>query len=597
MKGKNFRTLIRRVGALLRIFSGLRAGLTALAIGAALLTLAALLGRFGIRVPGISDPLELAKYLCPAFFTGGFLFGVLRRIGDRNAAIYCDRVAGTKDIFAAALECGDGPFSAAVKNRADRAAGDAGLQKFIPRQTPGRYAYATGALLTLFLTSYLPVFGGTDGGEQPRIVKSPTVRQMTQSAEKLEQAAKKSADPELAKIADEMKKLAEAMRKNDIDRKQAFAKIRRLRDELEKRRQAEKDGMDLKRLIRPENLRDLEKSLVEGKNPDLAEALKKLSRAMKLAAAEQKSEELKALAETAEKLAQLDGADERARRDIMAALERQIEEAERNPSNMTAERKRALDEARTALQEMKKEMRKTGQCPSQRELARQLAKCMQGMGAGEGDALRKNDEGAAAAAAREAIGAAADSLKLTKEDIQNLARAAQTLGFSDGQPMDRQTLDQLEQELSGRAIPEGGDEWGDGEGEGAGGDRRGTGADWGVGSTNEKNEDPAQEPDGHSRRVSEKTGESGVGEWQAQYDGERTEVSGRTQQIRGVKGAGKSFKLETSPYVPREKENLRTKFSKDMPAYRIEAEDALSGQKIPREYEESVKRYYDSLRD
>jgi len=512
----------------------------------------------GKLLPGLDGPVWTAAWLAGTA-VGGLVGAALqtwfRRRSTLEAALEIDRRFGLKERVSSSLALNTDERltdvgQALVADAADRVDRLEVSERF--RVRAGRRAMlplAPAALafgLAMFVSGRgedNPALGTATEPEQAEQVKKSARQLQKKLAERRKEAEKLG----LADAGDLFKKLTDGTKelsRKDVDRKQALVKLNDLAKELDKRRQQVGNSQQIKQQFK--ELKDLPKGPAD-----------KLAQAMENGDFSKAAKELEKLQQ---QLAKGD-LDKQAKQDLAKQMQHMQKALEKAAA--------AHDQAKQELRQQIDKQRQAGNNEQAGKLQEQLDKLSK-----QTSAMSKMDEMA------KQLGKAADKLKQggakdAQEAVDQLARDVESMKK---ELEESEMLDEAMEQLAdakgsmqckkcggeGCAACQGGEQQSPG-GKGAGrGDKPGTGLGQGKGQ--------ADRP--------EKKTDTGF------YDSNVRQNVG--------KGGGTVTDLVDGPS---RKGVVREEIKSELETSRSDSADPLSGQRLPRDYRDHAKKYFDALRE
>ena len=470
-----------------------------------------------------------------------------KRQSALEAAIEIDRRFGLKERVSSSLaltpaeletEAGQALVSDAI-HRIDRL--DVS-QAFVVR--PNRWSLLP--LLPAAVAFALALLVGDKGGTSTVSAKTAgeqaeQVKKSTQSLEKkLEERRQEARKQGLEEAADLFKKIEQGTKdlteKSDLDRKQALVKLNDLAKEMEKRRDKLADDEKLKQQFK--QLKDMQQGPADAlQNGDFKEAVKQLQDLkQKLANNDLGEKEKEQLAKQIDQMKQSLEKQAEAREQAKQELQKQIEQAKQQGK---------LDEAQKAQQQLDKLNQECQKCQKMSEMAKQLDQAAQGLKQGD------------AKAAQAALDKVADQL----QDMQQSSEEMQMLD---------QALDELAEAKNA------------------------------MDCQNCKGQGCAQCQGQGQGQQGKKQGKPGNGLGKGRGQGNRPENENQTSfydsSVRQNVGKGGAV-LAGQIDGPNRKGEVREEIKSSFESSRHEAADPLTGQRLPREYREHAKTYFDAIRE
>jgi hypothetical protein len=477
---------------------------------------------------------------------------IWRRQSAIEAAIEIDRRFGLKERVSSSLalsaaeresEAGQALVSDAI-GRIDKL--DVS-ERFVVR--PDRWSLLP--LVPAAIAFALALFVGDKGAESIVAAKtaneqSQQVKKSTQTLEKkLEERRRDARKQGLEDAADLFKKLEQGTKdlaeKNDLDRKQALVKLNDLAKEMEKRRDKLADDEKLKQQFK--QLKDLQqgpadkvsKALKNGDFKDAAKEVEKLKQ--QLANNELGEKEKQDLAKQIDQMRQALEKQAEAREQAKQELQKQIEQARQAGRT---------DDAQKAQQQLDKLNQECEKCSKMSDLAKQLGQAAQGLKQGD------------------AKGAQAAMDKMS-EQLKEMQQSSEEMAMLD------QALDELAEAKNS------------------------------MDCKNCNGQGCAQcQGHGQGQGQAKKQGKPGNGLGKGRGQGDRPEHENKTsfydsnvRQNVGKGGAVVTDKVDG----PNRKGEVREEIKSSFEASKHEAADPLTGQRLPREYREHAKTYFDAIRE
>ncbi len=491
---------------------------------------------------------------------GGAALGLLaailwtycQRQSALEAAIEIDRRFGLKERVSSSLvltpteletEAGQALVSDAM-NRIDRL--DVS-QAFVVR--PNRWSLLP--LLPAAVAFALALLVGDKGSESTVAAKTTPeqaeqVKKSTQSLEKkLEERRREAHKQGLDDAADLFKKIEQGTKdlaeKSDLDRKQALVKLNDLAKEMEKRRDKLADDEKLKQQFK--QLKDMQQGPADKvskalKNGDFKEAVKQIDDLkQKLANGDLGEKEKEQLAKQIDQMRQTLEKQAEAREQAKQELQKQIDQARQAGRT---------DEAQKAQQQLDKLNQECEKCSKMSDLAKQLDQAAKG--------LKQGDAKAAQAA-----------LDKVSEQLQDMQQSSEEMAMLD------QALDELAEAKNS------------------------------MDCKNCNGQGCAQcQGKGQGQGQPKKQGPPGNGLGKGRGQGDRPEHENKTsfydsnvRQNVGKGGAVVTDQVEG----PNRKGEVREEIKSSFESSKHEAADPLTGQRLPREYREHAKTYFDAIRE
>ena len=401
-------TLIKRATRRIRLLTAIRYTSLAVCIVASLCLLA--VGLSKLRLFATPDWTVFAVIL-GVTIVSAIVAALARKLPPLAVAKLTERRADLKERFSSAVEfraqgiTADAPFYAEQFGDAEQYAAGVDLRKLYPVKLPRTFWGSTVAVLALFLAFYLPTLPAFWSPQQKK--DADDVQKQGITLMKLAEDVKKDADKqnldEAKKAAAEAKKLGEAMRRNQVTKKQALVQMQKMTKKLEEAQKKMAQQLPQKGMEQAHNefkkaLDQRQKALAQARKEEEAKGLKKSEspaskeaqkalQNMEKAMAKQNTEEMQnAMQQMAQQLqsGQMNAEDKQQMQSAMQDLAKSLENT---AMNQTAEQMKALAQqmSQNMSSEQMKNLAKMMQQLGQKMSSQQMGK----MAKMDSDALKK----------------------------------------------------------------------------------------------------------------------------------------------------------------------------------------------------------------
>jgi hypothetical protein len=239
-----------------------------------------LLGIF-VSIPNIY---HLAGGAVSIGLLGGLLFAFIQPISLRKVALLVDKRAVLDERASTALEYAekqDLPFHNPLLNDALHHTLSLSPRRYLPLRLPDEVKFVAFGLAALVVINFLPKYRFAEIRKKKRtqVRMTAAAKEVKKASAKLEKALKAEEDLEMARLKEEMKALAEALKRGQLTKKEALAKMAQLAEKI-KKLEAEKKALAAARseLAKAEELDEALKASEQGKSDKFKSSVKALAK-------------------------------------------------------------------------------------------------------------------------------------------------------------------------------------------------------------------------------------------------------------------------------------------------------------------------------
>ena len=229
--------------------------------------------------------------ICIGLVTG-VLFAFIQSISLKTVAILVDKRGGLEERTSTALEYAEErelPFHNPLLNDALKHTLPLSPRRYLPLRLPHEAKFLALGLVTLVVINFLPKYRFAEIREKKRtqVRMDAAAKEVKKATAKLEKTLRAEENLEIARLKEEMKALAEALKRGQLTKKEALAKMAKLAERI-KKLEAEKKALATARseLAKAEELDEALKPLEQGKPEEFKSRVKALAKKVALEAGE-----------------------------------------------------------------------------------------------------------------------------------------------------------------------------------------------------------------------------------------------------------------------------------------------------------------------
>jgi len=222
----------------------------------------------------------------------GIVFALIQPLSLEKVAILVDKRAGLDERASTALEYAekrDSPFIKSLLNDALNHTRPLSPRRHLPLRLPHEAKFLAFGLVALVVINFLPKYRFAEVREKKRTKAhmAKAAKEVKKATAKLEKTLRAEENLEIARLKEEMKALAEALKRGQLTKKEALAKMAQLAEKI-KKLEAEKKALSAARseLARAEELDETLKTLEHGKSEEFKSRVKALAKKVSLGAEE-----------------------------------------------------------------------------------------------------------------------------------------------------------------------------------------------------------------------------------------------------------------------------------------------------------------------